>query len=122
MALEDQGAQRNLLTSAARTTTGTSTAVGGFAPFSKLGAQIVVTAASGTTPTLDAKIQHSIDGGTTWFDLITFTQKTAAATEFKAYAEVLGTTGQIWGDMLRVSYTIGGTTPSFTFSVDVFAQ
>jgi hypothetical protein len=122
MALEDAGAQRNLLASGAKTVTGTSTGVPGFGPFSKLGAQIVVTAASGTTPTLDAKIQHSIDGGTTWFDLITFTQKTAVSSEFKAYAEVFGTTGQVWGDMLRVSYTIGGTTPSFTFSVDVYAQ
>lgn len=69
-----------------------------------------VTAASGTTPTLAVKIQHSPDA-VTWTDLITFTQVTAAN-----QSERKTVTGTI-NRYLRASWTIGGTSPSFTFSV-----
>ena len=68
-----------------------------------------VTAASGTTPTLDVIIQHSTDNAT-WVDLITFTQVTAAG---KERIEVTGTVNRY----VRAIYTIGGTGPSFTFAV-----
>lgn len=111
-----------LLASGARTATGTGSAVCGFGRYEKFAFQLDVTAASGTTPTLDVKVQHSIDGGTNWFDLVSFTQKTAAGEELKAEAEVEGATAEAYGDCFRVSYTIGGTTPSFTFSVKAYAQ
>lgn len=110
------------LASAARTTTGTGSTLCGFGKFTKLAIQQTVSAASGTTPTLDTVIQHSIDGGTTWFTLVAMTQRTAAASELKLYADVEGTTAQVIGDCLRVSYTIAGTTPSFTFFVQLQAQ
>ncbi len=97
-----------LMESAAKTATGTEPAFQ-----IPVGRELVVTlnvsAASGTTPTLDVKLQHSPDG-TQWADLGTaFAQKTAAGLETKAFTGLHG--------YVRVSYTIGGTTPSFTFSV-----
>jgi len=72
-------------------------------------ATLDVTAASGTTPTLDVKLQHSPDGAI-WSDLGTaFAQKVAAGTEVKTFTGIHG--------FLRVVSTIGGTTPSFTYSV-----
>ena len=68
-----------------------------------------VTAASGTTPTLDVKIQVLAFDGTTWLDVATFAQKTGVASEFKSVS--------LTGRKVRAIYTIGGTTPSFTFSV-----
>lgn len=111
-----------LLASAARTTTGTGTAVELPSLARRFAFQIVCSARSGTTPTLDATVQHSIDGGTTWFTLVTFTQLTNTGSELKAYADVEGTTAQFVGRLFRVSYTIGGTTPSFTFGVTAAAQ
>ncbi len=64
-----------------------------------------VTAKSGTSPTLDGKIQHSTDGST-WADLITFAQRTAIGAQ---RVEVTGTVNRY----LRFIRTIGGTGPSF---------
>lgn len=73
-------------------------------------AYLQVTAASGTTPTLDVKVQHSSDGAT-YVDLLTFTQVTAA----NAYQRI-ATTGTV-NRYLRVEFTLGGTSPDFTFHV-----
>jgi len=69
------------------------------------------TAASGTTPTLSVSIQASDDGGTTWYTLpgSTFTQLTTTGSQVGWL--------QGFGDTIRVSYTIAGGTPSFTFAV-----
>ena len=68
------------------------------------------TAASGTTPTMTVKIQTKDPAGAYWLDLTAFAELTAAGGEMKAVAANLGET-------LSVLYTIGGTTPSFTFTV-----
>lgn len=107
--------------SAARTATGSGDAAAGFGGSSKIGAALVVSAASGTTPTLDVVIQHSLDG-VNWFNLITFTQATGATSEYKAVSEAQGSTVTVVGDRLRARYTIGGTSPSFTFSVIACGQ
>lgn len=117
-----QGKSETLAASAARTATGTGSAVCGFGRFEKFAAELVVSAASGTTPTLDVTIQHSIDGGTTWFTLMTFTQKTSTGSELKSEAEVEAATAEVYGDCIRAIWTIGGTTPSFTFYVKITAQ
>lgn len=67
-----------------------------------------VTAASGTTPTLDLTIQDSPDG-VTWYNRQAFTQVTGATTQSQRI--------EYFGRFLRVNAVIGGTTPSFTFSV-----
>tara|TARA_R100001460_G_scaffold107800_1_gene157148 strand:+ start:2267 stop:2977 length:711 start_codon:yes stop_codon:yes gene_type:complete len=69
---------------------------------------LIVTAKSGTSPTLDAKIQHSADN-TTYVDLVTFTQATAETSEVKLVDE--GTTVNRY---LKAILTVGGSTPSFT--------
>lgn len=101
-------------------------------------------AASGTTPTLNVRIQHAITGagatdlqggqptGTVVYaDVVSFAQVTAAANVsafWKGTASVTATVtdgtlaagtisngplGRAW----RVKYTIGGTNPSFTWSL-----
>lgn len=66
-----------------------------------------VTAASGTSPTLDVTVQTSRDGAT-WYTAGTFTQRTGVASEEKVFAI---------DRFVRASWTVGGTSPSFTFSV-----
>lgn len=69
---------------------------------------LIVSSASGTTPTLDAKITHSADDAT-YVDLVTFTQATTTTSEVKTVAE--GTTVNRY---LKAEFTVGGTSPSFT--------
>jgi hypothetical protein len=70
---------------------------------------LTVTAASGTTPTLDVRLETSLDAGTTWSTVGAFAQATAATTKNKVFGPL--------GDLCRWAWTIGGTTPSFTFTV-----
>lgn len=104
-----------------------------------------VTAITGTSPTLDAAIQVSPDGGTTWFDWFRWAQVTAntamtrrltvqpvqgrgeAGTETAITA---GATGALNANcpapgalnQCRIRYTIGGTSPNYTLGIWVFAQ
>src|SRR5512138_3179892 len=69
-----------------------------------------VTAASGTTPTLDIVVEWSPDGST-WFvaqPVDSFTQITVAGKVIKRF--------DIKAPRFRVRWTIAGTTPSFTFA------
>lgn len=104
-----------VVTSAARTATGNSGPLTSYGIAKTLRAQLNITAASGTTPTLDAVIQDSLDGGTTWNTIGTFAQKTASA------REIINITTP-FANTLRVLWTIAGTTPSFTFTVDWYAE
>lgn len=75
-------------------------------------AALHLTAASGTLPTLDVIVQSDADDD--WLSpttRLTFTQKTAAGQQWQEAA------GPITDTWWRVSYTIAGTTPSFTFAV-----
>ncbi|QDP60631.1 MAG: hypothetical protein Unbinned1469contig1000_10 [Prokaryotic dsDNA virus sp.] len=69
---------------------------------------LIISAASGSSPTADIKITHSADDST-YADLVTFTQATGTTSEIKYVAE--GTTVNRY---LKVEATIGGTTPSFS--------
>ena len=69
-----------------------------------------VTAVSGSSPTLAVTLQESDDQGVTWFDARTSPTITAPGKHvLQAGAPVTG--------LLRAAYTIGGGSPSFTFSV-----
>ncbi len=74
-------------------------------------AQLSVTAASGTAPTLNVLVEDTVDGGTNYNTIGTFAQKTAAG------REVINITTP-FSENLRVSWSIAGTGASFTFSVD----
>lgn len=85
-----------------------------------------VTAATGTTPTLDVKIvaKDALSGKYVDIPGASFSQKTGTGTDtLVVYPGVAETANRSVSDVLprtwRVSWTIGGTTPSFTFSVGV---
>lgn len=104
----------------------TQTVSGGAAPVNvpealkRLEVDINVTAASGTTPTLDVFVE-GLDANGVWFTLWHPTQITGAI----ATAQSIGPGGQtplLVPDTIRVRWVIGGTTPSFTFSISVIGQ
>lgn len=68
-----------------------------------------VTAASGTSPTLDVDIQSYDVVADAWHNVVSFAQATGTGRQRK--------TAEYLGERIRVNYTIGGTDPSFTFSV-----
>ena len=105
---------KSMVAPAAFTSTSTETSVDFGAAGTNGGAAVLhVTAASGTSPTLDAKIQTSTDN-VSFSDYITFTQATAATSELK-------TSAVNPARYARAVLTIGGTTPSFTVAIG-FAQ
>lgn len=103
-----------IVPSAARTVDGDSGDLTGFSDRRNLRAQLDVTAFAGTSPTLDVVIEDTLDG-VNWNPLITFAQKVGAG------REVLNYTGP-FADTLRARWDLGGTAPSFTFSVRLHAD
>lgn len=110
----DAGVLETWLASAARTASGGTGSRENYDNADSLRVQLNVTAASGTTPTLDVVIEDTLDG-VNWNVIGTFAQKSGAG------REVINITTP-FGDTVRARWTIGGTTPSFTFSVVAFAQ
>jgi len=139
MALRIPALTRELVASAARTTSSNSGAIlltdGRFDNFL---VALNVSAASGTSPTLDVYIQQSLDGGTTFVDVARFAQQTTttsnshyinlasgannvvagAVGDATISASAIGTT--LISQTLRVKWVVGGTSPSFTFSVQSY--
>lgn len=104
-------------TGTARTSTGTGTGrqLGAVGSSEKLYAALHVVAASGTSPTLDVVVQSDDNSGfTSATSRITFSQATAVGAQWATPVD-----GAISDDWFRVSYTIGGTSPSFQFIVVV---
>lgn len=113
---------QTVFSSAARTATVNSDRQG----CDGLGAIFVldVTAASGTTPTLDVKIQIYSPLGNDYIDLAgaAFAQKTTTNTSMlTVYPGIAETANVSVSDVMPPLYravaTIGGTTPSFTFTL-----
>ncbi len=69
---------------------------------------LAVTAASGTTPTMTVTVEHSADG-TTWVAHTAFPAVTGVATHRRVLSGL--------DRFVRAAWTVGGTTPSFTFTV-----
>jgi hypothetical protein len=100
--------------SAAETVTGQSAGVEVEA-YGEAQALLNVTAVAGTGPTLDVRFQTS-DDGADWYDLGgSFAQQSAVN---KPAVLKLTTIGRY----LRAVWTIGGTGPSFTFTLKVVAK
>lgn len=78
-----------------------------------------VTAVSGTTPTLDVKIQEKDPVSGKYFDILSFTQATGVTTERKNYGSGAG---ELLGKIIRFVATIGGTDPIFTFSLSIVGK
>lgn len=102
---------------AARTSTanGTARQLGAVASGESVFASLHVVAASGTTPTLDVKVtsDDAENFASSPEDQITFAQATGRTAEHQSAA------GAITDDWWRIEWTIGGSTPSFTFAVVV---
>ncbi len=94
--------------SAARTATGNSGLIS-VATGGGLSGLIAVTAASGTTPTLDVTLEESYDNGTTW-------QQVWAAPRITGISTV-AIPPMLSAGLRRWVWTVGGTTPSFTFAI-----
>jgi hypothetical protein len=105
----------NLHATTARTATGNGTAVDLQARDGDLYLILDSAAGTGTTPTLDIKIQSSDTSGGTYADITgaTFTQVTGTASQ--QTITISKDEARRW---VRIVYTISGTTPSFTFSVN----
>lgn len=97
--------------SSAKTTNGTSTGQAVDALAWELALVVNVSAASGTTPTLDLSMEWSSDNAT-WAvgdPADVFAQITATKAVAKRFT--------VKGSFYRVRWTITGTTPSFTFDI-----
>lgn len=98
------------IASAALTSTATSSTVtptaSGSSEFN-----VIVTAVSGTGPTLDLVVQESDDTGTNWYDIYHFPRITATG----QYRSPLI---PMTGNRVRYVRTVGGTSPSFTNAVN----
>lgn len=99
---------------AARTSTGTGTALelGAATSGQRLSAALHVLAVSGGSPTLDVLVQSDdANGMSSPTTRLTFAQATAVGAQWVTAA------GPVTDTWWRVSWTIGGSTPSFTFAV-----
>lgn len=122
----------NLQASGAQTATGQG---GGkaVAGIKEMEVTLEVTAVSGTSPVLTVYLQSSRDGGLTFFDLLHVGSVTLAAGSTEGNVEAEGSRNIVstisvtlkalakyvnFGDLVRLAWVIGGTTPSFTFQAD----
>lgn len=112
--IQSQGLLETLVSSAARTASGDSGPIKGWGSSSKIRVQLDVTAATGTSPTLDVLMEDTLDG-TNWNTVGTLTQRTAPG------REVINITAP-FSETLRVRWAMGGTSPSFTFSVKTYSE
>lgn len=103
-----------LLASAARTASGQSDQYATYGPVTAVVIEVNVTAVSGTTPTLDVDLEDTFDG-TTWNKVSDINAADITATGVTVKRINLRDTPCT--NRLRIKYTIGGTTPSFTFTV-----
>jgi hypothetical protein len=133
------GHVQNLVASAARTTTGNTAALALDFPCEIMTVILNLASVTGSSPTLDLYIQTSIDGGATWIDFYHNRQTGSAGVYVGRWAagpenNVSGVdvtsgdavlaagvilNGPIVPGKIRVKWVIAGTTPSFTFAVDV---
>lgn len=107
-----------LLPSAARTTSGTVELgmLGG--PVDYLFFVANVSAASGTSPTVQFDLEGTVDG-TNWFTLDNLTSASGSINVRNKLTSVVSGFG--FTPRMRIKYTIAGTNPSLTFDVNVVA-
>lgn len=105
----DEASTATAVASAARTTSSNGTAFD-TSGVDAINGTLVITARSGTNPTLDVVLETTADG-TNYYTVLAFPQQTNTTT---GVARVFGPLGSL----SRWKWTIGGTdTPSFTFAL-----
>lgn len=129
------GNVKTLLASATKTATGTGTGVRLPGTILNLVCTLDVTAAASVAgDTLDVYVQTQLDGAN-WLDVVHFTQVVGNGGAKRYHTKMLGAGSvaefeagtalsaaghrSIFGDNWRCRWAIGGTSPSFTFSVAV---
>ena len=102
-------AQTMIAASAARTTTGTGSAVQVNERHQV--AKLDVTAASGTTPSLTVTIEESPNGSTGWVTRASFAARSTTGSQVIPLPRA--------GPWVRAAWSVSGGTPSFTFAVQL---
>lgn len=111
-ALYTAGEKVDLVADVAVSASGDSDSFGGFDGCGGLVILLRTRKVTGTTPTLDITVNHSDDAGVTWSPLRVFTQITA---EGDVYLRIK----QPPFDLIKLTYTVGGTAPVFVVSASV---
>lgn len=100
------------------------------APYTQATLYFVTTASSGTSPTLNIRVQKLLPDNTTWQDIASIAQVTGNASKVlhlvsggnlqeaqQSEALAAGTVNAVpFGAWWRISYVVGGTNPSFTMN------
>jgi hypothetical protein len=132
--LTDEVVGVTLVDSAARTASSVSDTFAGLGHFSAIALHLDITAASGTSPTLNLYFQNAQPNETDFYDIISFTQKTGTGDRNASFVnggnqefaptDASLTAGTFISTLLapytRLKWVIGGTNPSFTFSVSAY--
>lgn len=135
IALTDEVVGVTLVSSAARTASGTSDTFAGLGHFSAIVFHLDITAVDGTSPTLNVYFQNAQPNETDFYDILAFSQATTAddqnATFVNSGSDVFVPTdvtlptsavrATFMAPLTRLKWVIGGTSPSFTFSVSAYA-
>jgi hypothetical protein len=109
-----RGALLHPNTARTSSSSGTARQLGAVSATQRLYAALHVFSVSGTSPTLDVKVQSDTSGFPSATDRITFSQANATSNR----AQFSSVAGAITDDYWRVSWTIGGSaTPTFAFIV-----
>jgi hypothetical protein len=115
-----------IITAAAKTASGNSSDI--ISDRTGLMLFLNITGFSGTTPTLDVKVQGKDPASGTYVDMpgASFAQKVGTGSDtLLIYPGVTSTVNRqisaALPNVIRIAYTIGGTTPSFTFSIGASA-
>lgn len=103
--------------SAAQTTSGSAPAFWTGGCITGIVIEVRVTAASGTTPQLNLFLNDTFDG-TNWNQVAAI--NASPITAAGAVVKRINLRDTPVTDRLQISWTITGTTPSFTFSVNAF--
>ena len=82
---------------------------------------VFVSAASGTTPTLNIDVQVKNITEAEYKTIYSFTEITAAGHFIRSIGAGLAT-AESFGTKIRCVCTIGGTTPSFTFGIEAIGK
>jgi hypothetical protein len=99
------------------TATGNSRSYPELGSFAKAIFLLDVSAASGTTPTLDVKVQGWNPMSEKWHDAVTFTQQTTTTSTV-----IAPQSANLDFETYRALWTVGGTSPSFTFTLCAIAH
>lgn len=94
------------------TVSGASQQLGGYSMAREAVIQVNVSAVSGTTPSLTVNLQDSVDDGANWN---TVASTSAISATGLTVLRVPITTP--FASNLRISYSVSGTTPSFTLGI-----